>query len=229
MGSMRRLVGFVLAAITLIEGCGGSSAPPKEPAELLRNYAFALRSGDAKAAWNMLGDAAKRETSFMAFSQWLKTNPADARRLADELEQIGGPVVTATIPLGENDRVEFVEQAGTYKIIVSSLDEYPQLTPNQALKSFVLAVKRRRYDILLRLSPERERKELTEQRLKVAFEGAERDRIMALASHIELALPNSKPEVLGTRGTLNLGAGQQVTLVLEAGAWTIEDYVPIIR
>jgi hypothetical protein len=228
MGSFCRLVGFVLAVLAVI-GCGGPATPAKESAELLRNYAQALRDGDTLRAWSLLDEAEKRETSFEAFSFWVKTHPADVRRLAELLEHPGGPDISASVSFEDSDRIEYVEQAGKYKIRLSSLDRFSQLTPLLALKSFVLAVKQQRYDVLVRLSSKSERKDWSEKKLKDAVEGIERARIAGLVRAIERALPRGKVEVLGSRATFDLGAGSQLTLVLEDGAWTIEDYIPIIR
>jgi hypothetical protein len=228
MGSLCRLVGFVMA--TLIgAGCGGPATPVKESSELLRNYAKALRDGDALKAWVLLDEQEKRETSFEAFSFWVKTHPTDVRRLAEQLEHPGGPDISATLFLGDNDRIEFVEHGGTFKIRLSSLEQFSQLTPLLSLKSFVLAIKQQRYDVVFRFLPKSERKDWSEKKLKDAFEGVERARIAALVRAIEHALPQGKVEVLGSRATFDLGADSQLTLVLEDGAWTIEDYVPIIR
>jgi hypothetical protein len=100
------------------------------------------------------------------------------------------------------------------------------MTPELALKSFVRAVKSRRYDVLLRLAPIADRTGLSERRLAEAFDGPDRSRIAALVSSIELALPSGRLDVKLNRATLDLGAGSRVTLVLQEGDWTLEDFLP---
>jgi hypothetical protein len=229
MGFLCRLVGFAAVSFTL-GGCGASPAPAKDPAALLRNYAQALRAGDAERAWSMLDEDAKRETSFEAFRHWLRVNPAQATKLADMIERPSGPIVITTkVPIGEQDTVEYVERDGAVRIVLSSLDIYSQSSPTLALNSFVRAVKGHRYDVLLRLAPKADRAGLTEQSLAEVFEGPERANIAALVRSIELSLPSGRLDVQGNRATFDLGAGSELVLVSQDGAWTLEDYHPIIR
>lgn len=216
-----------LLAVGQAQGCAPSSCKGQDPDRILRDYASAMRRGDAEAAWALMSEESKRTTTFEVFRDELLRDPNQAKELAALLERpIGPPMVTAQLGAPGDEPIEMLHVDGTWKLRLRSLDPYAQSSPMAALRSFVRAAQRRRYDVLLRLAPARDRQLLDEAKLRQAFEGPQREEVAALAQAIEAGLGHARLEVLGDRATFDLGAGSTVELVLENGAWHIENYRP---
>jgi hypothetical protein len=220
-------LGTFVLMVGASNGCTRSSCRAQDPGRVLRDYAAAVRAGDAERAWGLLSDETKRTTTFEAFQAELKRDPEQARELADLMERpIGPPVVTAQLGAPDGEPIQMVQLDGEWHLRLSSVDPYSQASPLAALRSFVRATTHRRYDVLLRLAPSQDRKLLDEDKLRKAFEGTEREEIATLSQAIEAGLGHGRLEVLGDRATFDLGAGSTVELVRENGNWCIENYRP---
>lgn len=210
---------------------GGLGCAPQpchqDPNRVLQEYATALRAGNAEAAWALLSEETKQSTTFEVFRSELERDPAFARQLADLMEQpVGPPIVTAQLGAPDADPVEMLQVDGKWRIRVASLTPYSQSSPMAALRSFARALKQKRYDVLLRLAPSKDRRLLSEDQLRQAFEGPEREEVAALSQALEAAFGYGRLEVHGELATFDLGAGSTVELVLDGGAWCIENYRP---
>lgn len=216
----------VLAPVwAAVLGCARVSC--SDPAQVLREYAAAVRAQDAERAWALLSEETKLVTTFEAFRAELRSDPRLAAELADAMERpVGPPVVTTAIGGPDSEPVQLVLSDGKWRLRLSSLDPYPQSTPIAALRSFVRATKHRRYDVLLRLAPARDRKQLDENKLRQAFEGSDQRDVAELSQAIEAGLGFGRLELLGDRATFDLGGGSSVELLLEDGAWRIDNYRP---
>ena len=215
-----------LALLMLAAGCGLSTRP-QNPEQVVGQYSDALRAGDARRAWSLLSEEARRAMPFELFRAELQRDPAAARRLADAVMRPSGPVtVTAVLVGADGDELHLVFEDGQWRLDADSIDPYPQATPRQALGSFVRAVRRRRFDVLLHLAPEADRKGLDAAKLARAIDVDQKAEVMAFVEALEAALPTAPVEILGNRATMGLGSGSTVQLVLEDGAWKIEDYLP---
>lgn len=222
----RRLdLGFALLVAGFAAGCAGSHCKAQDPDQVLRDYAAAVRRGDADAAWTLLSEETKRTTTFEVFRDQLLRDPKQAKQLAELMERPIGPTqLTAELGSPDADPIELVQLDGRWRMRLESLDPYSQSSPLAALRSFVLALERHRYDVLLRLCPSRDRQGLDEAKLRQAFEGPQRDEVAALSRAIADGLSRGRPQVQGDRATFDLGAGSTVELLLENGAWHIENY-----
>ncbi|HEY5960559.1 MAG TPA: hypothetical protein VIV60_28595 [Polyangiaceae bacterium] len=217
---------FLLAARVML-GCSPAQCRMNDPDWVLREYAAALRRGDAERAWSLLSEETKRSTTFDAFREELRRNPAMMRLLADRMERpIGPPTLTAQVGTPDSEPIEMMRIDGQWRLKLSSLDPFSQATPLAALRSFVRAVKLRRYDVLLRLAPERDRQQLSKAQLRQAFEGAEREELFAFCQAIEVNLGRGELEINGDHATFDLGEGSTAELLLERGVWCIENYRP---
>jgi exopolyphosphatase/pppGpp-phosphohydrolase len=71
--------------------------------------------------------------------------------------------------------------------------------------------------------PTDKRDGLDEARLKQAWEGDQKEEMQRLIEGLKSQLATAKVEILGSRATVAYGAGGTVQLLLEDGAWKIED------
>lgn len=226
-GHRRPTVQWSALFVVLALGVAGCTRPePNTPEEVVRAYASALERGRADRAYALLSDEAKREVPFAVYERMLRENPREVESLAARLEAVPGPArVTATITTADGEELLLVLEEGKWRVDASAVELYGQRTPRQALESFVRALERRRYDVLLRFVPTDKAGDLTARDIKSAWEGDQRDEMQALGEALRLALPTGTLELVGDRATFAFGAGGTVELVRERGVWKVEDVV----
>ncbi len=215
----------LLALLLTTPGCA-TRAASADPQQTLQRYAAAIRAKDAEAAYAMLSEQAKKRMTFEAFRRTLEENPEELEPLADALSRQADAVeVTATVTTPEGEALELVLEDGEWKADISSVQLYSQATPEKALRSFVKAFKAQRYDVLLRFAPAEHTEGLTEELLRKAWEGDQKEEMSQLVAALEAALPTARAEILGdNRATVPYGAAGAVQMLLEDGAWKIEEF-----
>jgi hypothetical protein len=216
-----------LAGAIVCVWLGGCASGPKArtPEETLREYAQALREGDAERAYSLLSAEARRTMPFESFERMLKENPNDVREVAEALSRPSDALeVTAVISSPEGETLHLVYEDGAWKADVSAVDLYGQSTPLAALSAFVRAFEAKRYDVLMRFVPLEKRDGLDEKRLRLAWEGDQKEEMQRLIEGLKSQLGTAKVEILGSRATVAYGAGGTVEMLLEDGAWKIEDF-----
>jgi hypothetical protein len=128
--------------------------------------------------------------------------------------------VEVTLALGE--RVPLVLEAGGWRIDAPVYEPWGQATPRAALLTFIRALDAHRYDIVLRLVPDRYRPGLSVDRLRTFWEGERKDEHRALLERVRAAAGAAIIET-GDEARLELAPDRHVRLVREGGRWKIED------
>ena len=203
-------------------GCveGGSGASPEAA---LRSYARALREHRVGDAYAMMSEAYRRRVTREEFRRYFEDYPAEVRQTARALEeQRGEAQVEASVEYGEGESMRLAREAGTWRVVTDVVDFYDQSTPRSALRSFVRAMERRRYDVVLRLVPARDREGTTEEGVREALEGSGREEMERLLAYLREALDNPIEEV-GDRATMSYGERFRVQFLREEGRWLIDD------
>jgi hypothetical protein len=218
------LVAVLVSSASLVSaaGCGGANA--EAPESVLHSYARALEEGKSEEAYRLLSDDAKRNVSYDAFKKMVSERPEDVRELGRALGRTTTPAqVTATVtgPLGQE--LQLVLEKGKWKLDASALDLYAQDTPRHAIVSFVRALERKRYDVLMRFVPDSHADGLDANKLKTAWEGQEKEDMGNVLAGLKQALPSNPIEETGDRASMVYGAGTML-LVRERGLWKIEDF-----
>jgi hypothetical protein len=215
-------------------GCASRSSAP---VEVLQSYADALRDGRMRDAWAMLSTTARETLPYERFEATAREHPeavADAVRAYGEL-QPEAPV-TAHLELASGETLTLIEEGGRWRLDPSALDFYGQHTPVQTLRSYARALERSRWDVMLRLAPERERAAIAqaasaagatvEAQFQAAFGGANAGRAQSVARALLDALERGRAvEVAGDRATMAYGMGGRALarLVREDGRWRVEE------
>jgi hypothetical protein len=225
VGCLVSLAGVAtVAASASTMGCASTSV--SSPRGVLRAYADALSDGRADDAYRMLSEEARRGITLEAFRVLVKQNKSEAIELGKSLGRpTEDPYVTATVPLASGEVLTLVLEDGRWKVDGAALDFYSQATPRQAIVGFLRAFSRRRWDVLLKYTPDAHKDGLTEDRLKAAWgEGKpEGKRVEEIVEAIKQSLPTSTIEETGDRATMVYGSAGTVLMVREQGAWKIED------
>jgi hypothetical protein len=193
------------------------------PEDTLQAYARALEEGDADRAWDLLSAGYRQQLSREALRRALREDPGEARRVAAEARAAAPRLRQhARVAYGERgEALELVLEDGRWRLAKDPLSFFSQETPRDALRSFVRAIERRRWDIVLRLVPERWKGGMTAESLGADWEGPRKDEIAALRRAL---LPHllDPIEEHGDEARMPYGTSA-VQFVREGGVWKILD------
>jgi hypothetical protein len=210
----------LLAALAVGPACAHH---PEEPAATVAAFGAALARGDLGGAYRLTSTDFQHRVPFDAFAAGFTAGGGEpavlGQRMVAEAPRIQ-PRVEVTLSLGE--RVPLVLEAGRWRIDAAVYEPWGQATPRAALVTFVRALDAHRYDVVLRLVPDRYRSGLSADRLRTFWEGDRKDEHRALLERVRAAVGASIVEV-GDEARLEVAPDRQVRLVREAGRWKIDD------
>ena len=214
--------GAILAVLAVVAaGCNGGTAPG--PRDTLRHYIDAAARGDCGAAYAHMSAEYRAETSREDFCQGMRDNPGEFREAVQSLRRVTGePEITARVRYGLGDEMGFVLEGGRWRIDTAVLDFYSQATPRDALRSFVRAIERSRYDIILQFVPSEYRERMSADGLRSLWEGDKREEIQQLLENLRASLDEPIEET-GDRATMQYMDRYTCRFVRQDGLWRIED------
>ncbi|GAB5540869.1 MAG: hypothetical protein RLO52_29610 [Sandaracinaceae bacterium] len=219
---MRAAPALLLALSLGLTSCGGVD-PGRTPESTVSAFASALREGRTEDAYGLMSDGYRRRVSLEEFRRYVTDYPAEVQQTARALSQRRGRAEEeAVVEYGEGESLRLVRESGDWRVATDVVDFYDQATPRAALRSFVRAMERRRYDVVLALIPEADREGMTPERMQEAWEGEGREEVERLLANLRAALDNPIEEV-GDRATMTYGDRFRVQFVREDGVWRIED------
>jgi hypothetical protein len=206
-----------LGAWVLGAGCAHRA---DSPTAIVAAFGDALARGDLRAAYALTSDGFRARMPFEAFAAPLDApgTAALGRELADNVRR--APRVRVSLSLG--DEMPVALEHGGWRIDGGGIDPWDQSTPRAALRTFVRAVDMHRYDILLRLIPDRYRPGLDTDKLHAFWEGERRSENRAVIERVRAALGAAITES-GDEARLRTGPDRLVRLVCEEGRWKIDD------
>jgi hypothetical protein len=211
----------VLAVITLIACAHRAEAP----AETLASFGAAVERKDYEGAYALTSSDFRKRVPFAAFRAELEAGGADAQALGRRLREGAGRAplrVEVDVDLGE--KLPLVYDGGRWRVDGQPFELWSQRTPRAALRSFVRALERRRYDVALRLVPNRYRPGLTIEKLREYWEGDRKAENGQLLARLRTAVSAGSPIVeVGDEAHMPYGERYEVRFVREDGTWKIED------
>jgi len=223
-----RVAGGMRAAIAL-GFCAALAAGPgcahhaEEPAATVAAFGAALARGDLGGAYRLTSTDFQHRVPYEAFAAGFVAGGGEpaalGQRLVAEAPRMR-PRVEVTLALGE--RVPLVLEAGGWRIDAPVYEPWGQATPRAALLTFIRALDAHRYDVVLRLVPDRYRPGLSVDRLRTFWEGERKDEHRALLERVRAAAGAAIIET-GDEARLELAPDRHVRLVREGGQWKIED------
>jgi hypothetical protein len=213
------------AALGLVLALGLTACAhrPEEPAVTMASFGAALARGDLRAAYQLTSAEFQRRTPYAAFAAALTAAGAEAAALGQRLVVEAGavaPRVAVTLELGEE--VPLVLEGGRWRIDGPVYEAWGQATPRAAVQTFVRALDAHRYDIVLRLVPDRYRAGLSADGVRAFWEGEHSGEHQALLARVRAAARGPLTET-GDEARLEVAPDRVVRLVREAGQWKIED------
>lgn len=201
-------------------GCGHGSQQAT-PQSALLEMSSALQRGDLAAAYALMSDDYRASHTLAAFQAEVTANKAEATSLSKALAHPLQTRTQAEVELVNGEKIRLESKAGRWLFVTPVADFYPQATPREALASFIRAVERARWDIVLALMPEAERAGLSAETLgkNLTSQHEELERVVALLK----ASLDSPIEEVSDRATMPYGESFTARFVLEDGRWKIED------
>ncbi len=220
--------GWTAVAVSLIlaGALGGATGCPQRvatPKTTLKAYISALEARDYSRAYDLMSKSFRKEYERDEFIAYHKRNKGDVKKNVTELK--GGPgklVVRAQFKYGEGNLLLLVREGGAWKLSLDPVSFYSQRTPAEALRSFVRALERRRYKLLLRFVPNQWRKVMTIADTRRLFGKDQLESTRHLIRNIKANLGN-KIEVKGDEAHMLYGDSYKVEFKREDGIWKIVD------
>jgi hypothetical protein len=211
--------GLALAAIVSVSGCAHRD---QGPASTLQAFGAALERGDFRAAYALTSADTQKRIPYEAFAANLGADANQTRALG---RRMGGEAARLPmrfeVRLAQGEVVALVREESQWRIEGEVFDPWGQASPRVALRTFMRALDERRYDILLRLAPNRYRGELSADKLRQYWEEERKDERLPLLARLRAAV--SAPIVeTGDEAHMPYGPEMEARFVREDGRWKIE-------
>jgi hypothetical protein len=204
-------------------GCAHGADAPVTPEDTIRAFALALDRNDFDAAYGLMSDDYRGRVGLPQFKRQLRENPQEMLEISAALGHVREPAQEQAVISYDDDEELLLRRSGDrWYISTNVVDFYDQSTPRAALRSFVRAMERKRYDVVMRLIPEADKEGITTDRMEQAWAGEEREQVERMLGTLREHL-DAPIEVLGTRATMPYGEHVRVQFVREGAVWKIED------
>jgi hypothetical protein len=193
------------------------------PEATLVAFARALNQGKFEDAYALMSDEYRARVDLAQFKRTLSENPQETAAVSNALAHVPEPAEQRALVTYDDDQQLQLTRRGERWYIASDLvDFYDQSTPRAALRSFVRAMERKRYDVVMRLVPNADKEGISAERMEQAWSGPERERVERMLTALRESL-DAPIEVIGDRATMPYGEHMRVQFVREQALWKIED------
>jgi hypothetical protein len=204
-------------------GCAHGPETPVTPEETVAAFARALNQNKFEEAYALMSEDYRARVGFDQFKRQLSENPQELLEIGHALSHARAPAQEqAVIGYDDDEQLQLRRVGDRWFISSNVVDFYDQKTPRAALRSFVRAMERKRYDVVMRLIPETDKEGITADRMEQAWSGEEREQVERMLSTLREHL-DAPIEVVGTRATMPYGEHMRVQFVREGSLWKIED------
>jgi hypothetical protein len=217
------LAASLIVSAWLAVACGSTAERPATPEATVVAFARALNSGKLEEAYALMSADYRKRVSLEQWKKRLSENPQETLDVSNALSGARGKAAQhAVIAYGDGAQLQLQREGDHWYLSTNIVDFYDQSTPRAALRAFVAAMERKRYDVVMRLIPSADKEGITADRMEQAWSGEERESvermINSLREHIDDPI-----EVIGNHATMPYGEHARVQFVREGNDWKIED------
>jgi hypothetical protein len=216
-----RALALVLAAPAL--ALAACAQPQRGPADTLAGFGAAVERRDYPAAYALMSGDYRKRVSLGDFRAQLEAGGGDVPLLARRLKESAGKTpLRIEVEVEGGEKLALIRETGEWRVEGPAFNLYDQSTPRAALRSLLRALAQRRYDVAVRLVPNRYRAGVDADKLRDYWEGARTDQNQKLLRQLRANLESPIIEV-GDEARMPYGEGAEVLFVREDGLWKVED------
>lgn len=213
----------LLLTLLLAQACASAPPPPPTPEATVQAFARAINAGKLDEAYALMSGEYRARVSLEQWEKRLTEQPQDALELSNALGAVRAPAdQRAYVSYDDGEQLELRREGERWYLATNVADFYDQSTPRAALRAFVRAMERKRYDVVMRLIPAQDKEGITTERMEQAWSGPERESVERMLSALREHL-DDPIEIVGNRATMPYGEHARVQLVREGDAWKVED------
>lgn len=213
----------IVLVVGLAQACHSAPAPPLTPEATIRAFARALNRAQYDEAYLLMSESYRKRLSLAEFKKKLTENPDETLAVSNALSHVQATAEQEAVVTYADDKELRLQRRGERWFLTTSVvDFYDQSTPRAALGSFVEAMRRKRYDVVMRLVPNSDKEGLSAERMEQAWSGEEREQVERMLSNLR-EHADDPIEIIGDHATMPYGEHLQVQFVREGGLWKIED------
>jgi hypothetical protein len=210
--------GLALGVVAALWACAHA---PQSPGAAAAAFGAAIARGDTRAAYALTSAEFRKRTPFEAFAASLGADPAAAKAFGGRLDGEAARLpARVELRLSTGEPITLVAEDGAWRVDGPAFDPWGQATPRAALRTFIRALDERRYDVLLRLAPNRYRGDLSADKLRQYWEEERKDDHLALLARLRAAADAPIVES-GDEAHMPYGPEQEVRFVREDGRWKV--------
>ncbi len=219
---------FVLFVKTILISTGLLFSPSckqsiQGPHDTVKGYVLALKHGDTDRAYSLLSKTLKQRCSRDEFAANVKqAGKKNLKALEGLLKNPDRIEIKARVDLGYGESLVLRKEKDGWRIVSDPFAFYGQRTPREALRSFIRALERKRYEVLIRFAPRKWRQRMDIEDLKALYEGDNAQKTRTLISNLKKSRDN-RIEISGDKAVMLYGDNQQVSFIREEGVWKILD------
>jgi hypothetical protein len=211
-----------VAVWLLLSACAPAQQPPRTAADVVREFARALSDGRADPAYELMAPAYRKRVSLSSWQKHFEANPEEVSETSNRLSHVRSAAdLNGQLAHSDGASLALVQQAGRWYIASEEIEFYDQSTPRAALRAFVAAFTHKRYDVVLRLTPEADKEGVTTANMEVSYGRTARSDIERMLSQLRPHL-DDPIEVNGARAVMPYAGHKRATFVLEGGRWRVE-------
>ena len=212
-----------VSALVVSAGCASGPREPQGAEAALLAFARALSDGKAEASYAMMSSEYRSRVSFARWAKALEGNSAEAIEIGNALSHRQGDARVVALLHGVDGHDIQLQREGERWVIASDVMEfYDQSSPRAALQSFVHAMQRKRYDVVLRLMPDADKEGVTTESMSKAWGHEAGDDVARMLGELS-AHVDDPIEIAGNRATMPYADRKRVQFLKEDGRWKIED------
>lgn len=212
-----------VVGLLVLAACAGGPPAPRTPEATVSAFARAIAQRRYAEAYAMMSAGYRERVSFERFEAQLSENPDETVEMGNALMHARGPAAQqATLDYDDDAHLLLRRDGDRWYIASNVVDFYDQSSPRAALRTFVRAMERKRYDVVMRLVPSADKEGVTTDRMREAWSGDGREEVERMLSNLRNHIDNPI-EVVGNHATMPYGDRLRVQFLREDGAWKIED------
>jgi hypothetical protein len=194
------------------------------PHDALRAYVTALKQKDHGRAYSLLSQKLRRRCDQRQFVRNVKQAGAKAIKKLEKIARKPKKMkFSAAVDLDAGERILLVKNKGQWRIASDPFMFYDQSTPREALRSFVRALARKRYRILMRFAPRKWRQAMSIKDLRKLYAGENEEKTRQLIAKLRESLDN-RIEINGNEAVMLYSENRRVVFIKEEGVWKISEF-----